>query len=79
MKARRVMDKKGRITIPKFLRETLHLGAGDVLPSHSRARTTSGVTTGEPLSPSTTNDLLLQIRGERDLSNFGAGSREIGE
>jgi len=90
MNTRLVMDKAGRIVIPKPLREELHLEPGDALELESGgeqitlrpARGTGPLQnehgiwvlhTGEPLSASATDDLLRQIREERDSANLGAG------
>jgi AbrB family looped-hinge helix DNA binding protein len=90
MNARLVMDKAGRVVIPKPLREELHLEPGDALELESGGeqitlRPVRGagplqnehgiwvLHTGEPLSASVTDDLLRQIREERDLANLGDG------
>jgi AbrB family looped-hinge helix DNA binding protein len=90
MNTRLVMDKAGRIVIPKPLREELHLEPGDALELESGGeqitlRPARGVGplrnehgiwvlyTGEPLPASATDDLLGQIREERDLANLGDG------
>jgi AbrB family looped-hinge helix DNA binding protein len=90
MNARLVMDKAGRVVIPKPLREELPLEPGDALELESGgeqitlrpARGTGPLQnehglwvlhTGEPLSASVTDDLLRQIREERDLANLGDG------
>lgn len=90
MNARLVMDKAGRIVIPKPLREELHLEPGDSLELESggeqitlRPARGTGLRqnehgiwvldTGEPLPASATDDLLRQIREERDVSNMGEG------
>jgi AbrB family looped-hinge helix DNA binding protein len=90
MNTRLVMDKAGRVVIPKPLREELHLEPGDALELESGGeqitlRPARGVGplqnehgiwvlyTGEPLPASTTDDLLSQIREERDLANLGDG------
>jgi len=90
MNARLVMDKAGRIVIPKPLREELQLEPGDALELESGgeqitlrpARGTGPLQnehgiwvlhTGEPLAASVTDDLLRQIRDERDLANLGDG------
>lgn len=88
MEARLVMDKAGRVVIPKSLRKEWHLEPGDELelescgeeiilrPFRERGPLTKeqGVwvfRTGKPMPASTTDDLLQQIRGERDLANLG--------
>jgi len=90
MNARLVMDKAGRIVIPKPLREELQLEPGDALELESGGqqitlRPTRGtgplqnehgiwvLHTGEPLPASATDDLLRQIREERDLASLGDG------
>jgi AbrB family looped-hinge helix DNA binding protein len=90
MNARLVMDKAGRVVIPKPLRKQLQLQPGDTLELESGgeqitlrpARGTGPLQnehgiwvlhTGEPLPASTTDDLLRQIREERDLANLGDG------
>ena len=90
MNTRLVIDKAGRIVIPKPLRKELQLEPGDTLELESGgeqitlrpARGTGPIRnehgiwvlhTGEPLPASATDDLLRQIREERDLSNLGDG------
>jgi AbrB family looped-hinge helix DNA binding protein len=90
MNARLVMDKAGRVVIPKPLREELQLEPGDALELESGGeqitlrpargtgplRNEHGIWvlhTGEPLPVSATDDLLRQIREERDLANLGDG------
>jgi AbrB family looped-hinge helix DNA binding protein len=90
MNTRLIIDKAGRIVIPKPLREELHLEAGDALEMESAGeqitlrpvRGTGPLTkehgvwvfhAGQPLSASATDDILQQIREERDLANFGKG------
>jgi AbrB family looped-hinge helix DNA binding protein len=90
MNTRLVIDKAGRIVIPKRLRKELQLEPGDTLELESGgeqitlrpARGTGPIRnehgiwvlhTGEPLPASATDDLLRQIREERDLSNLGDG------
>lgn len=90
MNARLVMDKAGRVVIPKPLRQELHLEPGDALELESGgeqitlrpARGTGPLQnehgiwvlhTGEPLPASATDDLLRQIRQERDMANLGDG------
>lgn len=90
MNTRLVMDKAGRVVIPKPVREELHLEPGDALELESGGaqitlRPARGVGplqnehgiwvlhTGEPLPASATDNLLRQIREERDLANLGDG------
>jgi AbrB family looped-hinge helix DNA binding protein len=90
MNTRLVMDKAGRIVLPKPLREELHLEPGDSLELESAderitLRPARGqgplqnrhgiwvLHTGETLAASVTDDLLRQIREDRDSSNLGAG------
>jgi AbrB family looped-hinge helix DNA binding protein len=88
MNIRLMIDKAGRVVIPKPLREELHLEAGDALEMESvgeqitlrPVRGTGPITNeqgvwvfhaGQPLSASVTDDVLQQIREERDLANLG--------
>jgi AbrB family looped-hinge helix DNA binding protein len=88
MSKRLVIDKAGRIVIPKPLREELHLAPGDSLEMESvgeritlrPVRGTGPLSkehgvwvfhSDEPLPASVTDDILLQIREERDLANLG--------
>lgn len=88
MNTRLIIDEAGRVTIPKPLREELHLKPGDTLEIESvgeqltlrPVRATGPLTqehgvwvfhSGHPLSASATNDMLQQIREERDLANLG--------
>ena len=90
MNARLIIDKAGRVVIPKPVREALQLEPGDALELESGGeqvtlRPARGVGplrnehgiwvlhTGEPLPASATDDLLGQIREERDLANLGDG------
>jgi len=90
MNTRLVIDRAGRVVIPKPVREKLQLEAGDALELESGgeqitlrpARGTGPLQnehgiwvlhTGEPLPASSTDDLLDQIREERDLANLGDG------
>lgn len=90
MNARLVMDKAGRVVIPKPLRQELHLEPGDALELESGGeqitlRPARGIGplqnehgiwvlhTGDPLPASATDDLLRQIREERDVANLGDG------
>ncbi len=61
MNTRRIIDKAGRVVIPKRLRPlTKEHG---VWVFH----------TGQPLPASATDEMLQQIRDERDMTNFGKG------
>ena len=90
MSKRLVIDKAGRVVIPKPLREELHLEPGDSLEMESTGeqitlrpvRGTGPLTkehgiwvfySDEPLAASVTDDMLQQIREERDLANLGKG------
>jgi AbrB family looped-hinge helix DNA binding protein len=90
MNTRLVIDKAGRVVIPKPLREELHLEPGDSLEMESLgeqiilrpARGTGPLTkehgvwvfhSDEPLTASATDDMLQQIREERDLANLAKG------
>jgi AbrB family looped-hinge helix DNA binding protein len=90
MNTRLVIDKAGRVVIPKPLRKQLQLEPGDALELESGGeqitlrpargagplRNKHGIWvlhTGEPLPASATDDLLRQIREERDLANLGDG------
>ena len=86
MNVRLTIDKAGRVVIPKPLREELHLEAGDALEMESAGeqitlRPVRGTgplakehgifRTGQPLPASATDEMLQQIRGERDMANLG--------
>ena len=90
MNTRLIIDKAGRVVIPKPLRAELHLQAGDSLEMESigqqitlrPVRGTGPLTkehgvwvfhSDEPLPASITDDMLQQIREERDLANLGKG------
>lgn len=90
MSTRLIIDKAGRVVIPKPLREQLHLEPGDALEMESTGeqitlrplRGTGPLTkekgvwvfhAGQPLSASATDEMLRQIREERDLANLGKG------
>jgi AbrB family looped-hinge helix DNA binding protein len=90
MNTRLIIDKAGRVVIPKLLREELHLEPGDSLEMESvgeqitlrPVRGTGPLTkehgvwvfrSDEPLPASATEDMLQQIREERDLVNLGKG------
>ena len=90
MNTRLIIDKAGRVVIPKPLREELHLEPGDTLEMESAGdqitlRPVRGTGplikkhgvwvfhSGQPLPPSATDEMLLQIRAERDLANLGKG------
>lgn len=83
-----IIDKAGRVVIPKPLREELHIEPGDALEMESAGEQITlrpvrgsgplvkehGVWvfhTGQPLPASATDDMLRQIREERDLANLG--------
>jgi AbrB family looped-hinge helix DNA binding protein len=87
-KTQLVIDKAGRVVIPKPLREQLHLEPGDALEMESSGerivlrpvRGTGPLTkeqgvwvfrTGQPLQASATDDMLDQLREERDSVNLG--------
>jgi len=88
MNIRLIIDKAGRVVIPKPLREELHLEPGDSLEMESAGeritlrpvRGTGSMTkeqgvwvfhSGQPLPASATDEMLRQIRVERDVSNLG--------
>ena len=88
MNARLIIDKAGRVVIPKPLRKELHLEPGDALEMDTEGeqitlrpvRGTGPLTkehgvwvfyTGQPLPGSATDEMLQQIRQERDLANLG--------
>jgi AbrB family looped-hinge helix DNA binding protein len=90
MTTRLVIDKAGRVVIPKPVREKLHLEQGDSLELESSGeqitlrpvRGTGPLTkehgiwvfhSEEPLPASATNEMLRQIREERDMANLGNG------
>jgi AbrB family looped-hinge helix DNA binding protein len=90
MHTRLIIDKAGRVVIPKPLREELHLEPGDALelenageqitlrPVRGRGplMKENGVWvfyTGQPLPASATDQVLQQIRAERDSVNLGKG------
>jgi AbrB family looped-hinge helix DNA binding protein len=90
MNSHLIIDKAGRIVIPKPLREQLHLEPGDALevetageqitlrPVRGTAplRKEQGVWvfhTGQPLLASTTNEMLREIRDERDTTHLVNG------
>jgi AbrB family looped-hinge helix DNA binding protein len=87
MNTRLVIDKAGRVVIPKPLREELHLEPGDTLEMETSGeqitlrpvRGSGPLTkehgvwvfyTGQPLAASATDEMLQQIREERDLANL---------
>ena len=89
MNAEVKVDAVGRIEIPKSVTEALGLAPGDVLQLESNGKTITlrpaGVSltkqkgiwvlsTGEPMDASVTDDLLREIRTERDLHNAGLSS-----
>jgi len=88
MNTRLVIDKAGRVVIPKPWRAELHLEPGDTLEMESTSeqitlrpiRGTSPLSkecgvwvfgSGQPLPASATDDMLRQIRQERDSVNLG--------
>ena len=90
MQTRLVIDKSGRVVIPKLLRENLHLEPGDSLEMESTGdqitlrpvRGTAPLTkehgvwvfrAGQPISASSTDEVLQTIREGRDSANFGTG------
>jgi AbrB family looped-hinge helix DNA binding protein len=90
MNTRLIIDKAGRVVIPKPLREELHLEAGDALEMETAGeqitlrpvRGTGPLTkehgvwvfhSGQLLPAAATDELLEQIREERDLANLGKG------
>lgn len=90
MSTRLIIDKAGRVVIPKPVRDELHLEPGDALEMESAGEQITlrlvrgtgplakehGVwvfRTGQPLLASTTDEMLQQIREERDLANLGKG------
>ena len=83
-----IIDKAGRVVIPKPLREELHIEPGDALEMESSGEQITlrpvrgsgplikehGVWVfhiGQPLPASATDEMLRQIREERDLANLG--------
>jgi AbrB family looped-hinge helix DNA binding protein len=90
MQTRLVIDKAGRVVIPKPLREELHLEPGDALEMETvgdniTLRPVRGTgplakehgvwvfRAGQPLSASSTDDVLHRIRKERDHFNLAKG------
>jgi AbrB family looped-hinge helix DNA binding protein len=90
MKTRLILDKAGRIVIPKPLRAELNLEPGDALdlerageqitlrPARGAGPLTKehGVwvlRTGQPLPASATDEILRQVRQERDRANLDDG------
>lgn len=88
MNTRLVLDKAGRVVIPKPMREELHLEPGDSLEIESSGeqitlrpvRGTGPLTkehgvwvfhSGEVLPAAATDEMLREIREERDLANLG--------
>ena len=87
MNSRLIIDKAGRVVIPKPLREELHLEPGDTLELESAGqqitlrpvRGTGPLTkehgvwvfhARQSLPASATDEMLQQIREERDLANL---------
>lgn len=90
MNTRLVIDKAGRVVIPKPLREELHLEPGDSLEMETAGEQITlrpvrgtgplakehGVwvfRSGQPLSATSTDEMLDQLREERDAANLGKG------
>jgi len=90
MNTRLIIDKAGRVVIPKPLREELNLEPGDSLEVESAGEQITlrpvrgtgplmkehGVWVfhaGQPLPTSATDEMLQQVREERDLANLGKG------
>ncbi|MCC7342946.1 MAG: AbrB/MazE/SpoVT family DNA-binding domain-containing protein [Bryobacterales bacterium] len=90
MNTRLIIDKAGRVVIPKSVREELYLEPGDALEMESAGeqillRPVRGTGplfkehgvwvfhAGQPLAASATDEMLQQIREERDLANLGSG------
>jgi AbrB family looped-hinge helix DNA binding protein len=88
MNTRLVIDRAGRVVIPKPLREELHLEPGDSLELESTGEQITlrpvrgtgplikehGVWVfhaGQPLPASATDEMVRQIREERDRANLG--------
>jgi len=90
MSTRLIIDKAGRVVIPRPLRDKWHLEPGDALEMESAGEQITlrpvlgtgplaqehGVWVfrdGQRLFTSATNEMLQQIRAERDLANLGNG------
>ena len=90
MSTRLVIDKAGRVVIPKLLREELHLEPGDSLEMETAGEQITlrpvrgtgplakehGVwvfRSGQALSATSTDEMLDQLREERDAANLGKG------
>ena len=90
MNTRLIIDKAGRVVIPKPLRDELHLEPGDALEMESAGEEITlrpvrgtgplskehGVWVfhgGQPMPASATDEMLDQIREERDVANLGKG------
>ena len=88
MTAKIILDKAGRVVIPKPLREEMQLAPGDALALESAGdqitlrpvRGTSPLQkedgiwvfrTGKRIPASVTDELLNDLRAERDASNLG--------
>jgi AbrB family looped-hinge helix DNA binding protein len=87
MKPRLILDKAGRVVIPKPLREELNLEPGDALELETTGEQITlrpvrgagpltkeqGVwvfRTGQPLPAAATDEILRQIREQRDRTNL---------
>jgi AbrB family looped-hinge helix DNA binding protein len=87
MKSQLILDKAGRVVIPKSLREELNLEPGDALELETvgeritlrPVRATGPLTkeqgvwvfrTGQPLPAAATDEILRQIREQRDRANL---------
>ncbi len=87
MKSQLILDKAGRVVIPKSLREELNLEPGDALELETvgeritlrPVRATGPLTkeqgvwvfrTGQTLPAAATDEILRQIREQRDRANL---------
>jgi AbrB family looped-hinge helix DNA binding protein len=90
VKSQLILDKAGRVVLPKPLREALNLEPGDALELERSGeaitlrpvRGTGPLTkehgvwvfrTGQPLPAAATDEMLQQIREQRDRANRGDG------
>lgn len=94
---RLVIDRAGRVVIPKSVRAELRLEPGDALEMEksgeqiilrpvrgagpvAKERGIWVLSTGKPMPASMTDELLQQIREERDIANLGlVADRAAGE